>query len=132
MKLIPTTFKLDNRENYGFQPFRNDKDAWVFKRDVIAKPFIWNSGSAITFSIVEYSSSLESGITERELTCHTFYDKDNMEFKTDLDNLASGDLRGQGAEATCHHLFWKLFLFSDEMKQYLPEYVSDIEKLIKK
>ncbi len=120
MKINPITFKLDNGEGNGFTPFRDDKGNWVYKRDVVAKPFGWKCGAGITFSIIEYYFSMETGLREREIACQTFYDKDHLELLTIMTNLASGDLRGYGAEMAANNLYWNLFLPTKHMQEFLP------------
>src|SRR5260370_6329389 len=113
MKMQPVTYRLELREGSGFTQFRNDKLNWVYKRDVVMRPFVWVSGSAVEFSILEFYSSSE-GLKERVLCSSVFYDKDYPAVRQLMDNLASGDLRGNGAEMTAHSLYWKLFLPTEE------------------
>lgn len=133
MKMVPMSYVLGLDDGQGFDPFRDSKGNWAYRRDVEVHPFLWKSGAGVTFKIVEfYSESVDYALHRRELIRQDFWDKNCPEIAELLENLASGDLRGRAAEMTAHRIYWKLFAFSDGMKKYLPKLVEFYDTQSKK
>ncbi len=124
MKQDQIKFRNSYNDLPEFTPYRDYLENWIYQRDVVIEPMLWNQGSMIQFKIVDYYRSHEHGTIEKVLVSITYYDKDNPDHKELISNLASGDLRGKLAESTADKLFYDLFLFSKWMKHYLPKVVE--------
>lgn len=124
MKMDPIQFRKKFEEGQLFQAYRDENGNYVFQRDVVCQPMMWNHGSAVRFTIVERLCPENGGNRERVIADQTFYDKDYPQFLEDLQIAVHGDLRGWVAEMWANRLFVKIFIPSDIMKKHLPNVVK--------
>src|SRR5438034_8943619 len=110
MKMDPIKFRLrysdENTDCWkGFRPYTNKDENYILERHVIVQGSQWNSGSMVSFEIEETYLTKDKSKQRRSLCTRTYYDKDNLETKNLIDNLASDQLRGKVAENTAMALY---------------------------
>ena len=136
MKMDPITFRTKYSTHStqdgvvgGFVPFRDTNGEWIYACDVTLQAGVWHQGSMVTFCIELWASSEIRGNYRRQVCERAYFDKDHRDFQELFLALAYSELRGHTAELAADRIFCSLFLHSDEMKQYLPNVISEIDRL---